>query len=272
MGILNPLLRRLARSFSKGKLGYKAGLFAIKYTRGTLIGRDHFGNRLLLDMNSFLDSYVYVHGGYESKNIRHMQRLIQQRRCTDFVDVGANIGLYCLPIGRLPQVQAVHAFEPDPRNYAQLLGNLFLNDLLAKVHVHHCALSDMSGEADFFPSRFSARGDAGLMNAGTSSLEFDPERHRPTDRLRTPVHKGDDVLLFQDRELAIKIDVEGHELAVLRGMLRILRETVVLSWWKSWMVHPLLPNSWQAWDIRRRIRRRKVPTSVSKTADVSAGT
>ncbi len=221
---LNLLWRFLARNLPNDKLRYRALLFAIKYSRGLFFWRDDFGNLLSLEMGSFVDGYVFVKGCSEPRNIRTLQELIRRRGCTRFIDVGANLGLFSLTMAAMPEIEMVYSFEPDPRNFAQFMGNVFLNKSYTKVRAHNMALGAEEGEIDFYPSRHTDRGDARVMNAGTSSVNFDSNRHRPEDRIQVRICRADKFLPITAETVAIKIDVEGFELPVLQGMSRLLTE------------------------------------------------
>lgn len=69
--------------------------------------------------------------------------LIQQMRpeleATDVVyDIGANIGVISLLTALYKDglIDAVHSFEPEPRNFAQLTRNIVLNGQSAKITAH----------------------------------------------------------------------------------------------------------------------------------------
>jgi len=221
---LNYLWRFLARNIPNEKLRYRALLFAIKYSRGRFFWRDDFGNLLTLEMGSFVDGYVFVKGCSEPRNIHSLQELIRRNGCTQFIDVGGNLGLFSLTIASMPEVEVVYAFEPDPRNFAQFMGNVFLNKRYTRIRAYNMALGTEEGQIDFYPSRYTGKGDARVMNAGTSSLTFDPNRHKPEDRITVRICRADEVLQISGKKIAIKIDVEGYELPVLQGMQRLLTE------------------------------------------------
>lgn len=126
-----------------------------------------------------------------------------------FVDVGAYSGLYtvlaCLADPRLRAV----AFEPNPRKLPQLARNVAANGLAGRVRVVGEALGDRAGTATLaVPSDDSA---ASLRAAA------------PGERaVRVPVATGDARLRGLPVGL-VKIDVEGREPEVLRGMAGLLR-------------------------------------------------
>lgn len=126
------------------------------------------------------------------------------------VDVGANEGVYA---GRLSQLcPQVHCFEPIPWFAARLQQCLRPN-----VIVHEAAASDHSGQGDL---RIPYRGEVEMH--GTSTVEAS---NPLSDSTHTRVVPCKLVRLDEAIEEPIgfmKIDVEGHELAVLRGATGIL--------------------------------------------------
>ena len=130
------------------------------------------------------------------------------------LDVGASLGLWTVPltISAAKAGARVWAFEPHPNNHRWLRHNIALNGLDSAVVVHETALSDMAGvvHMDF--------GEAGLMGGGGNAAvgvgdvsSGVPVPTTTLDSLRWPV-----------RVSAIKIDVEGYEVRVLRGAAEMI--------------------------------------------------
>jgi FkbM family methyltransferase len=135
-----------------------------------------------------------------------------------FVDVGANWGYFTLvaahavgPNGR------VLALEPDPRMAAELRGNVARNGI-AHVTVLEAAASEGAGEAVLAGYAEADR------NRGVSSLVAVPAGDAPSFAVRTARLDA----LMDEHGIAradlVKIDVEGAEELVLRGMARGLAE------------------------------------------------
>jgi FkbM family methyltransferase len=121
------------------------------------------------------------------------------------LDVGANFGLYTYAMAR--KAPAVEAFEPVPA-----CAVFVRRARLRRVRVHQIALSDRHGEGTIHLPLVGGR-----ANAADASLE--PSRG-PCQTLTVPVTTLDS-FGFDDVDL-VKIDVEGHELKVLRGAVQTL--------------------------------------------------
>ena len=121
-------------------------------------------------------------------------------------------------------IETIYAFEPDPRNYAQLMANAFLNNLTEKLIVYNAAVSSQNGSGEFHLSRRRFDCDFGKFNTSTSSLVFCEPRHSDSQSAIVPVHCLDDLIHLRDQDIALKIDVERHEMNAILGMESLLRE------------------------------------------------
>lgn len=126
-----------------------------------------------------------------------------------FVDVGANVGAYCLLASAVAKARSV-AVEPVPRSFAKLKRNLRLNGIEDRVEAHNIGLADQAGEL-----RFTA--DRGGLNHVVAE-----------GGLALPVRRLDDVLAGRPAAL-VKIDVEGYEMGVLRGAPRALENPALAA-------------------------------------------
>ena len=142
----------------------------------------------------------YWLGSYES----HVQAaMVQWIREGDVVfDIGANVGFMTILASRLVGARGhVVAFEPEPRNLERLRRHCSWNHS-ANVRILEAAVSSGSGEGRLSAAR-------GSSVAGLDPLGEVEVRLVAIDAL------------VQSRELPpprfMKIDVEGHEVSVLRG-------------------------------------------------------
>jgi FkbM family methyltransferase len=131
------------------------------------------------------------------------------------VDIGANLGFFSLLLGRLAGPGgSIYAFEPVPANAATIDRNARLNHM-GNIEVLTLALSSVDGRDELLLARHV--GGAVLRSAGTP-----PDRAGGMDVETASL----DTLVERGRVKppgVVKIDVEGAEMDVLRGMDRVLR-------------------------------------------------
>jgi FkbM family methyltransferase len=135
------------------------------------------------------------------------------------VDVGANTGFYSLVGVAARKSLKVLAFEPDPKVLPILRDNLKINDVHRRVRVFPIALSDSRGQAHLYvPTQ-----EHGLVET-SSSLESD-FKSAHSEVIDVPMSTVDDVIAAEriKKVAMIKVDVEGHEAAVLRGARKTVR-------------------------------------------------
>jgi FkbM family methyltransferase len=139
-----------------------------------------------------------------------------------FFDVGANIGIYTMPAARrVGSDGAVYAFEPHVVNVASLLLNVGLNGVADRVHVLSCALNDATGMFDFRYSDLEVGTSMSQLDADVDAFGRTLEPAAAEMKFATTA----DALVDQGAVRApalVKIDVDGNELRVLRGMTGIM--------------------------------------------------
>jgi FkbM family methyltransferase len=171
----------------------------------------------LCDLRDNLQSELYFLRTYSWDELRLILRTL--RPGDTFVDVGANIGLFALEAAsRVGLSGAVLAFEPAQDTAQRFRQNRKANSFDEVVRVYEVALSDRSAtaqlhapiEASFDVGRRSLFGDGPVVST-VETIAFDDFIRRDPDAS----HGRIDV---------VKIDVEGAELHVLRGMRRSLSE------------------------------------------------
>ena len=128
-------------------------------------------------------------------------------------DIGASVGVVSVCLAKLPNVKAIHAFEPIPASFealSKLVGGC------PQVQCHQVALSDEAGIRTMCLSR-SADSSSLLPLTDLGLAEFPGTE--TDNRIQVRVTRLDDYV----RELSlpqpnlIKIDVQGFEDRVLRG-------------------------------------------------------
>jgi FkbM family methyltransferase len=158
------------------------------------------------DLSSTLEWQLWAFGGYEKHFAELFGYLVRPGdRC---VDVGANVGVHTVRLARLAGADGeVIAIEPDPDLVQRANRNIALNGV-ANVRVISAAASERAGQMRLFrPSPHDT-------NRARASLLHHPYLTGLTTTV--PVVTIDDVCAGAEVSL-IKIDVEGHEAAVVRG-------------------------------------------------------
>ncbi len=127
-----------------------------------------------------------------------------------FADVGANLGLYTLWAARIVGATGcVHAFEPVPDVRTCLARNVALNDL-ANVRIVAAGVGAQPGRTVLYrlPS----------ASGVTSRYREDKQHAVEVDVTTLDAEFGDGAA----PPVLVKVDVEGMEVEVLRGALRLL--------------------------------------------------
>jgi FkbM family methyltransferase len=128
------------------------------------------------------------------------------------VDGGAYRGTTVLRLREVFPGATIHAFEPQQESFD------FLRERvggLDRVNLHRTALSDCNGERTFFVNE--AAYTSSLLPARTRAMRQVGQRVVETRTLDAMMSAAGNPIVD-----AIKLDLQGHELAALRGAERVL--------------------------------------------------
>ncbi|MEL7658441.1 MAG: FkbM family methyltransferase, partial [Bacillota bacterium] len=141
-----------------------------------------------------------------------------------FVDVGSHIGYYLGPGCRHIGVDGRAFFiEPSKEHFSFLLKNIKDNQFSMAIPLN-LALSDHSGEIQFFPAK----------DSGRNSLKKNSVTNEPTYAIQALTL--DDFMQSQslDHIDLLQLDVEGAEALILKGSKHTLEknriETILCEW------------------------------------------
>ena len=124
-----------------------------------------------------------------------------------FFDIGANMGWYALNLAKLVKGIRVLAFEPIPRTFGLLEGNIGLNGI-ENIETFNFGFSDKEGKVLFYYYPEDS-GNASMANvSGKDDIQTISCQVRKLDDFVARRKIGPDF---------IKCDVEGAELLVLQG-------------------------------------------------------
>ena len=139
----------------------------------------------------------YYCGLHESNEMGFVLHLLSSSDL--FIDIGANVGTYTLLAAGAAGANVI-AVEPIPKTFDRLQRNIRYNSL--NVQAHCVGLSSSAGLLHFTT-------DLDAMNRVALSDDVGPSISVPVMTL--------DNLCRDQNPTVIKIDVEGHELSVLKG-------------------------------------------------------
>lgn len=160
------------------------------------------------------DDYWRFIGHFEPKTTAFIDSIVKP---TDVVvDVGAHIGIHTVHFAT--RARRVVALEPEPFNYQLLKRNIKLNKL-SNVMAIRCATSDFDGSAYLYVAE----------NSGSHTLELS-RIHKAVRTIKVPCRRLDTLLghLGVPHVDIVKIDVEGHEHSVLKGMSKLSPPKVLI--------------------------------------------
>jgi FkbM family methyltransferase len=192
-----------------GPLKWAARTFVRQYYK-RIARRDHAirlpsGELMNLPIGSHFGSDVFINGAdVDWGSERLLYSMLKGKGA--FLDVGANIGYYCLYM--LPRASSVVGFEPDPRVWPYLAANVAGKK---KIKILPVAVGAEKGTASFTLDRvpegshLSSEGEAGGIRIDVEVVTLDS------------YVEGEGLAVD-----AIKIDVEGHDASVIAGSLGLM--------------------------------------------------
>lgn len=165
--------------------------------------------KVLYNANDFyMGTCISEYGEYCDEEIELISKIV--KKGDTILDVGANIGLMTIPFSKMIGTNGkVLSFEPQPKIYYTLCGNIAINNL-NNVESYNLAVGD-TNEPLFLPSIDYKK----LNNFGGISLSDSGD-------VKINQIKLDD-LSFEKLNF-IKIDVEGMEINVLEGSKETIKK------------------------------------------------
>ena len=205
MKLLNiPILKRLYPSIVRRYL-----MVSGKYKINIKINNFIFE----IDIRESIERKTYFIREYEKKRINQLHHFSKEICSEILIDIGAHIGFYSiLSSDRFKQI---YSFEPQERNFKVLKKNIN-NNKIKNIKIFNFGLGE---HKEVLIGNSNTKGE--LFQTSGFSLSKDNKEGE-----RVLIKNGDDVLKFKNKILTIKIDVEGFESFVLKG----LKSTLINNW------------------------------------------
>lgn len=162
--------------------------------------------------NGAVDGVIFRDRTWE----RHITKVIEDFKKDDlvFVDIGTNIGFFSLLVASLSPKNKVFSFEPLPHLVKQFNESIELNNF-KNIEIFNFALGDKNEKTILYSNDAS--------NIGASTVL--PTK-KNINSIETPIEIkiADEVLSEKGKVDLIKIDVEGFEMEVLKGLEKTIKK------------------------------------------------
>jgi len=145
---------------------------------------------------------------FEPKTLTFLQKNVSKEDVV--LDIGAHIGIHTIHLAKIAKF--VYAIEPELDNLRLLIRNISMNNVKKKVIILPYAVSSTDGLVNFCVSSEST-GAHHILSSNETSMDYKAI-------LKVKAYTLDTLLLNilrLDHVDVIKIDVEGHELEVIKG-------------------------------------------------------
>ncbi len=137
------------------------------------------------------------------------------------LDIGANIGYYTLLLESLVGPQGkIYAYEPSSENFNHLKDNIKLNNKENIIEVFHAGISDQTGSETLYLSEQS-----NIHNFITAYLPRSADESGKVDVEEVDMFDIDTLIKDKRPVNFIRMDTEGYEVKVFRGMKSFVKQT-----------------------------------------------
>jgi FkbM family methyltransferase len=217
--VVVPTVRYAARRWPGKRLASSSAYYlgaAMSLRRERAVGKLVTGASIALNLEDYAHHHIYFFGTYEEHLTRFFVRTVGPD--ITFVDVGANAGYFTLLVSDLSrQTARIVSFEPNPAVADLLEESLELNRAY-RITLVRAACGRSSATAPLFVNPDPTNSGRTTLLAGvlTDAPSIDV-RLLPLDEYCREHDLTPDV---------IKIDVEGFESEVVRGMQQLLERRV----------------------------------------------
>jgi|TARA_B110000503_G_C7055873_1_gene374414 FkbM family methyltransferase len=174
--------------------------------------------KLNINLNEPMDQLIFFHNEYEKEQINFLTTNIKNHNPNIFIDVGANSGIYSLQVGKsFPNLKIV-SFEPVKETFLKFEKNILLNKNITNITPYSFGLSDENQSLKMKALKkngYIQQGGFGVAGANENTSFLHTEF--------ASFKKGDEQFNIKNNIAFIKIDVEGHELNVLYGIKKLIK-------------------------------------------------
>lgn len=180
--------------------------------------------KLSLNLDNFIDFLIYENKTFSPEILERINYFIKKENITNFIDVGSNLGLMSLFVAKkFPSVEII-SFEAIAENVKQQETNMLINGLNYELYTQ--IVSETKGLEKIYKPKVLESEDLGKFNAGMYSIEqsqwVETDNFIEIQSLRLDDFLLEKYITLNQKTFLIKIDVEGAELKVIKGLEKVL--------------------------------------------------
>jgi len=177
------------------------------------------------------DREIFFNQKYEEDQFKESFFIIKKYKIEVFLDIGANSGIYSMIIAKNFNNLIIEAFEPIKSTFKKLTTNIENNYLQEKIITHNFGLSNENSTLKMETNiKFGYKQSAGyfVSKNGDEEAEF---------------ILGDKLLKYINKNIFIKIDTEGHELFVIKGIDKLILNNNIILQIEIWSDNFIFTNT-----------------------------
>jgi len=164
-----------------------------------------------------IDRKIILYNEYEHDSVSFLEDKFVQHSISNFLDIGANSGYFSFYFANKFKNLKIKAYEPNLEAFEKFKKTLNKN-FFKNIEIFNYGLSDIEKKVKMIT--WYKHG-----YAKTNSVILEDNHDISNSKIfETNLKVGDELLNYKNEKLCIKIDVEGHELSVLKGLAKNLKE------------------------------------------------
>jgi FkbM family methyltransferase len=183
-------------------------------TNGNIVTIDDF--KINLFLKSSIDREIFLKNEYEKDQLDFVKKELLNQNYDYFFDIGAYIGYYSLSLCKL--VASTAAFEPNQLNFQRLSKNVEINNF--NIICHNLGCSDYKNKLKLWYTDKNKRGGSSILQDKDKEINKYDRNKLIFEEIETD--KLDNLYPLKNKKIFFKIDVERHELNILKGASNIL--------------------------------------------------
>jgi len=143
---LNHFISMIYKFIFKNNFPFLKGIFfdSLRFRTKTQIVETNKNERFLIFTNDeIISKEMFISGEFDLEKFKKTINFLNtKKKITNLYDIGANIGVICIPALTRGYIKKAFAVEPEKNNFDLLKMNILLNNLEKKIDLYNFALSD----------------------------------------------------------------------------------------------------------------------------------